>query len=58
MEQALEAYKSEVGLNAISRKYGIANATFLRHLRHRNKFANDDTRHFGRPTTFPNELEL
>ena len=58
MEKALRDYGSEeIGLNAISRKYNIPKATLLRHLRQRNKYANDDVRHFGHPTTLPNEIE-
>ena len=49
MEKAIFTYRnSDIGLNAVRLKYGIPIPTFKRHVEHKNVFANDTTKDFGR----------
>ena len=58
MEKAIFAYRySDIGLNAVCLKYGIPKPIFKRHVEHKNKYANESNKHFGRCSNLPPEVE-
>ena len=58
MEKAIFTYRnSDIGLNAVCLKYGIPKPTIKRYVEHKNVFANDSTKRFGRCSNLPPEIE-
>lgn len=58
MSKAISAFENgDMGINAVSRMYGIPKPTLKRHMQGTNIYANDDNKKLGRSLELPEELE-